>query len=308
MPLEQAWVHQFNAGFNIQLQQEQGLLMQTLSSAMVHKNVTGAIDYHDRLGVAILRDQVNPYGPIQPLLSSNSRRAVTLISSAGPLLHSDEDRIRMMTNPNDGFLKILLAASQRRIDKHIIDAAIGAAVTTSMSNGTLSYGSQAMLAGNIIGGATAFDLTRTIAASLKLGKAGATVSTGKLTMVYSPGQRPDLLAITQASSSDFTKNQIHDKGTLHGINWEGFTWYEVPDVVDEATATLQTMLPLAATTRSCIAYHEGAIGVSVGRDPQTHVSVRNDLDGLPTQIRVALMMAAVRVWEGGVVQINALEN
>lgn len=275
---------------------------------MVHGSVRGAIDYHDRLGATLLRDVVAPYAPVNPLLSSVSRRAVTLISSAGPLLNSDEDRIRMMTDPNDGYRRILLAAGARRVDKHLIDALIGTAQTASMSSGVLSYGTQGMLSGNIIGGATAFDLTRVISASTILAKAGASMSTGKLTMVYSPGQRPNLMAITQASSSDFTKNQVHDKGTLHGITWEGFNWIEIPDVVDEATNSLMAMLPLASTTRSCIAYHESAVGLSVGREIETNVDIRADLQGRPTQIRVAMMMAAVRVWEGAVVQCNALEN
>ncbi len=117
------------------------------------------------------------------------------------------------------------------------------------------------------------------------------------------------MAITQASSSDFTKNKIHDKGTINGYFWEGFKWVQIADVLQEdADTNIQRMLPLSSTTRSCVAFHKGAIGMSVGKDVTTKVHERPDLEGCPTQIRVSLMLGCVRVWEGGVVKLDVLEN
>ena len=311
MALDQAWVYQFNDGFLIQFQQEGSLLLATIAPPMIHKNVTGAIDHHERLGALMLNDVVSPYAAIQPLQARHSRRAATLVSSAGPLLFADEDTIRSMTNPDSGYRMTLMAAAKRRQDKHIIDAATGNATTASVTagSGVITYGTQALPSARKIGGATAMDLARIVNAFELLAKAGAPAGIGENCFAYAPGQLRDIMAITQASSSDFTKNRIHDRGTIDGMDWEGFTWKQIPDVLQEdAITVIQRMLALTSTTRSCIAYNRAAIGVSVGKEITTKVDPRPDLEARPTQIRVSMTMAAVRVWEGGVVQVDALEN
>jgi hypothetical protein len=67
------------------------------------------------------------------------------------------------------------------------------------------------------------------------------------------------------------------------------------------------MLALASTTRDCIAFDVGAVGLSIGRDITTRISPRPDLND-SIQIRSVMMQAAVRVFEGGVVKVQALEN
>src|SRR3990167_8226743 len=140
-----------------------------------------------------------------------------------------------------------------------------------------------------------------------LSKAGAPNGAGERIMLYSPGQLRDILAITQASSSDFTKNQIHDRGTINGVAWEGFNWIEIADVMDPSVSVLQRMLALASTTRSCVAMGRGAVGLSIGKEINTKINERADLNN-SIQVRSVMMMAAGRVWEGGVVQVDALEN
>jgi hypothetical protein len=116
------------------------------------------------------------------------------------------------------------------------------------------------------------------------------------------------MAITQAASSDFTKNQIHDRGTIDGLNWEGFTWKEIPDVIaPDATTILGRMLNFNGVARRCIFWHRGAVGFSVAREITTKINERADLNN-SIQVRSLMMQAAVRVWEGGVVAVDVLEN
>ena len=311
MALDQAWVYHFNDGFLIQLQQEGSLLSGSLDPAMVKNGVRGAIDHHERLGSLMLNDVISPYAPVSPLQARHSRRAVTLQSSAGPLLFSDEDTIRSMTEPGNGYRRTLLAAAKRRKDKHVIDAALGTATTAAVTSGSgvITYGTQALPSARVLGSGIAITLTNIIAGFELHAKAGASGEEGELTFAYAPGQLRDLMAITQASSSDFTKNRIHDKGTINGMTWEGFKWVQIADVLQEdASTSIQRMLPLSSTTRSCVSFHRGAIGMSVGKDVTTMVDPRPDLESRPTQIRVSIMLGCVRVWEGGVVQYNVLEN
>lgn len=307
--VDQAWVHRFHDQLLLTYQQMGSLLENILDPSMVHRDVNAAIDYFDRLGNVLANDVISPFGQTKHLNPAHSRRATTLQSSDAAVLVSDEHTLRSMINPTNGYLRTVVAALGRRADKHIIDAAVGTATTASITagSGTITTGTQALPSSHKIGGATAIDLARIINAAELLSKAGVPTGAGERCMKYSPGQLRDILAITQASSSDFTRNQIHDKGTINGVMWEGFTWIEIADVVDTDLSVLKRMLPLTSTTRSCIALHRGAVGLAVGRAITTKIRERPDLND-SIQVRPVMMMSAVRVFEGGVVQVDALEN
>lgn len=307
--VEQHWVYRFHDTINLLYQQQGSMLENLIDPTMVHRDVRGAIDHHERMGGVIANDVINPFGPTQILNPPSSKRACTLQSSDAAVLVSDEHTLRSMVNPQSAYTKMIVWALGRRADKHIIDNLVGNAqvATVAVGSGLISYASQAMLSSRIIGSGIAITLANIININELLSKASVP-RTGRK-MLYSPGQIRDIMAITQASSSDFTKNQIHDRGTINGLMWEGLDWIEIPDVLDAATATMQTMLPLVATNRGCIAFHNSCIGLSIGRpDGPPSIDVRPDLQSRPVQVRQAMMMIAVRVWEGGVVRLNVLEN
>lgn len=307
--VDQAWVYRFHDMLNLTYQQKGSLLENTISPEMVHRDVSAAIDFHERLGNVIANDVISPFGQTKILNPAHSRRSATLQSSDAAVLISDEHTLRSMVNPQNGYTNTIVFAMGRRADKHILDAAIGTATTAAVTTGTgvITFGTQAMLSAHQIGAATAMDLTRIINAAELLSKAGVPVGPTERIFCYSPGQLRDILAITQASSSDFTRNQIHDRGTINGVTWEGFSWIEIADVVDPSLTVLQRMLALTSVTRSCIAMHRAAIGLSIAQDTTTKINERPDLNN-SIQVRAVKKMSAVRVWEGGVIQVDALEN
>ena len=307
--VEQAWALKFHDQILLTYQQKGSLLENLIDPGMVHRDPKAGIDHFDRLGNVIANDVITPFGQTKILNPEHSRRAVTLLSSDAAVLVSDEHTLRSMTDPQNQYTNTIVFALGRRADKHIIDALTGTATTASITSGSgvPTYGTQALPSSRKIGGASAMDLARILNAYELLSKAGVPNGAGERKMLYSPGQIRDIMAITQASSSDFTKNQIHDRGTIDGLQWEGFHWIEIADVVDPAVAVLQRMLALASTTRSCIAFHKSAVGLAIGKSIETKINERADLNNC-IQVRSLLAMGAGRTWEGGVVQVDALEN
>lgn len=305
---DQAWRYRFHDTIHVTFQQSSSIVRNLLSPMMIHYDVQAAIDHHERLGNGIANDVVAPFAQTVIQNLNHSRRAVTLQSSDFTVAISDENTLRGMVNFNSPYTMSIVAGLNRRFDKHIIDALIGTAATAAVTagSGVITYGTQAMLGGYQIGAASAMDLARIVNANELLSKAGVP-NDGKRAFLYSPGQLRDIMAITQASSSDFTKNQIHDKGTINGLNWQGFNWYEIADVVNEATTVLQRMLTVPSY-RQCIAFHPSAIGLSVGKEIQTQMDPAPWLQSRPTLMRASMMAGAVRVFEGGVVEVRALEN
>lgn len=311
--VDQAWTYRFHDQLLLTYQQKGSLLQNLIDPGMVHRDVSAAIDHHERLGNVIANDVIAPFGQTKILNPEHSRRALTLVSSDAAVLVSDEHTLRSMVQPQNGYTNTIVFALGRRADKHIIDNLIGSATTAAVTagSGVITYGSTALPAGQKIGTGIAITLGNIITAAVKLSKAGIPPGSTERVMLYSPGQLNDIMAITQASSSDFTRNQIHDKGTINGLMWEGFNWIEIADVVDPSITLLQAMLPNATaglTGRANIAFHRSCVGLSIGRDIQTRIHERPDLQSCPIQVRSALMMSAVRVFEGGVVQLDVQEN
>lgn len=310
--VDQAWVYRFHDAIQLTYQQQGSKLEGLIDPSMVHRDVAAQIDHHERMGLVIANDVVAPFAQTKVLNPPHSRRAVNLQSSDATVLVSDEHTLRSMVNPQNAYTKTIVYAIGRRADKHIIDAATGAAQTAAVTagSGVITYGSQVLPSARKIGDANAVDLARVINAGVLLSKSGAPTGAGNRVWLYAPGQLQDFMAITQASSSDFTRHKIHDAGTIDGIDWEGFRFIEIPDVMDiDGSTALARMLNLVSTTRSNIAFYKGAIGLSIGRpvgNPQ--INQRPDLQSNPLQIRQPMMQAAVRVFEGGIVQVDCKEN
>ena len=310
-----AWVHQFTPMLLETMQQTQAIVKSKLMPNVMRSGVSAAIDTWERSGGVLLQPIGRHVQTVQ-LNPIHTRRGCTMQTVGGGILLSPNvDVVRMLIQPESAYRRDLAAAAVQTIDKTILDAALGSAMTisTSATTGQLSYGSQAMVSSYKIGAGTAMDLTRIIAAGVLLSKASVPTGAKNRVMFFSAGQETDIYSITQASSSDFTKNRIHDEG-IDGISWQGFEWVEIQDVVDQstwvssatATSTL-TMLPLASTTRSCIAMYKGGVGFSSAQEITPNISTRADLNN-EIQVYVSLTMAAVRLWEGCVVQVDALEN
>lgn len=304
-----AWVHQFHAMLLQVMQQKTSLVKTKLGDRSKRSGVSAVIDTWERVGNVLLQP-IGRHTQTVQLNPNHSRRACTMQTVGGGILLSPNvDAIRMLIQPQSDYRDMLAAAAVQSIDKDILDGAIGDAttVTTDPVTGRLSYGAQAMLTAYQIGAATAMDLTRIIAANVLLSKASVPTGAANRVFFYSPGQITDIMAITQAASSDFTKMRIHDKGTIDGENWQGFEWVEIADVVDESVTALVRMLQLASTTRSCIAMYKNGVGFSSAQDPNTSIDKRPDLNN-EIQVYVSLTHGVVRLWEGAVVKVDALEN
>lgn len=311
LTVEQTWRQQYHDMLHVAFQQKNQLVRGRLLPEVIHYGVTAAKDYFDRLSNLVANQVVNPFGQTKTLNIDHTRRATTPKTYDGALLLSDENTFRSLINPVSQYREAIASALVRAGDKLVLDAAVGSAETAVITQGTgaIAAGSAVTFpSGQVVGTGIAIVLANITAANTKLSKGGAPSGAGERLFFYSPGQITDIMAITQASSSDFTKNQIHDRGTINELMWQGFTWVEIQDPVDPDTLTAkQNMLGLASTTRSCVAMYRGAVGMSV----MTEIDSKFDI--LPQQnhviqVRSIMRMDAVRLFEGGVVRVDVLEN
>lgn len=305
--LEQGWVHSFNDMIRSTYQQEKSLVAAN-TPPQCRKNERGAIVHFDRIGNVVANDNPGRHAPTRLLTFNQSRRACFPVSSDAAVALTTIDEVRSLNNPQNAMTQGMLAAMRRREDLHWINAAVGSAsVATVGTTGTITYSTQALLTANsydATGGSTAMILADIIKANTLLSKAGVPYGPQNRLAFYSPYQLTDILAITQASSSDFTRNKIHDSGTINGEVFEGFQWIEIPDAQTEAGVLLHRMLPYASSKRSCIFASRDSVGLNVNQDVNTDVGIRRDMNN-EIQVRLEMTMGAVRIWEAGVVVVTA---
>jgi hypothetical protein len=308
----QSWDLQFESQLHATYQQMDALIESRIDGRYVHRGVQAAIDHFERLGNVVAYDNPARHSQTQVLNPNHSKRACFPVSSTGAVLLSNVDEVRTMVDPKNPYMQTIVAALKRRSDKHIIAAAIGSAsIATMGSDGSPTYTSQAMLTAHVktgTGTSNALALADIINAGVLLSKGSVPTGAQNRLALYSPGQETNIMAITQASSSDFTRiGAIHDEGTINGKRWEGFTWIMIPDVVTEAKVTSQTMLPLVSTTRTVIFMATDAVGLTLNQGIQNSISIRADLND-DWQVRAFMTMGAVRIWDTGVVSYDVLEN
>jgi hypothetical protein len=306
---EQGWVQLYHDQVRTTYQQMTALVKSKLDPKWIHSNVKAAKDYFDRMGNVVAREEISPFSQTVPLNPARSRRATTPRSFNGTVYLSDEHTLRSMTDGSNEYRETIVGSLIRAADKVLLDRAIGTAETATVTavGASIASGTVALPAGQIKGTGVATSLTGIISVALALSKAAVGNGSGMRLAFYSPGQLPDIMAITQASSSDFTKNQIHDRGTIDGLMWQGFLWTEIPDVVDPDLATLENMLTLVSTTRSMVFMAKDAMGLTTLQDIDTKISPRPDINDA-IQVRSVMKLDAVRLFEGGVVKYDVLEN
>jgi len=305
--LEQGWVHSFNDMIRATYQQEKSLVAAN-TPPQCRKSEKAAIVHFDRIGNVVANDNPGRHAPTRLITFAQSRRACFPVSSDAAVALTTIDEVRSLNNPQSSMTQGMLAALRRREDLHWIGAAVGSAsVATVGATGAITYTTQALFSANsydATGGSTAIILADIIKANTLLSKGGVPYGPSNRLAFYSPYQLTDILAITQASSSDFTRNRIHDKGTINGETFEGFTWIEIADAVDPTGTLLHRMLPYASSKRSCIFASRDAVGLNVNQDVQTDVGIRRDMNN-EIQVRLDMTMGAVRIWEAGVVVMTA---
>lgn len=305
----QGWVTQFETMLRVQHSQG-SILMQYLDPMNVKNGVRGHIVEFNRTAPVVAPDMVNPSATVVPLNPPRSIRAALLVETQAPVHIYDADLVRSLVDPTNSYTRLMLDALGRRIDTHLLAAATGAATTVSVTagSGVKTYGTQALPAGQILGTGAAIANLNVLSANELLSKMGNPIGPGQRVWVYAPGQERDLMSITQAISSDFTRNQILDRGTINGVEWEGFRWVMMTDVMDYDGTALLRMLALSGTTRQNVIFARGGLGIASGQDIKTDIDVLPNLQGRPTQVSPKMSKGATRIFDYAVIRFDALEN
>lgn len=258
-----------------------------LRTAVRSRSIQGKTDNWDRLGPSDLVAIATRHAATSILDPVHSRRRAVMTDRGGAIILDRHDEVKMIASPQNEYAQNHADSINRFYDDLIITALGGSATSVAADDTTSTV---PLPAGQIVAEAGTAGLT-----FAKVNRAVEILNTVDVPFenryaVVSAAGLSDLLATTQATSSDFVDLKAIQSGRLQGT-FMGFTWI------------LSNRLPFTTPKRTCYFFHKNAIGLSMAMDMYTSVSVRHDLNDA-TQIYAACSAGAVRIEEALVVAVE----
>lgn len=273
-------------------------------------------DFYERIGAVDAQEIVGRHGDTPILDTPHSRRAVDLRDAEYGDLIDKMDRVRLLINPDDAYVKAAVNSMNRFKDDIFIEAALGNA-RSGKGGGTLVPlpNSQKV---SPYDGATTTGLNlnvNALRASKRILDENETDNMGgRRYFACTASQMQSLLEETEVTSSDFNTVRALVNGELN--TFVGFEFIRSERLPRAAAATTYdindgsvgagTGTVAAAQSRRCIAWVDDGMISAKGLDIFVRLSERDD-KRYSTQVYVAQSVGAVRMEEEKVVEVICAE-
>lgn len=295
--IDQARVLQFRANVT-HLYQQKGSLLRGKTR---EENLVGKAHFYERLAQIAAVQKSTRHADTVLLDPQHSRRMVVPSDYVWNALVDQQDKIRLLIDPNSEYAIAAARALQRAFDDVIIaaftaDAATGesggtavtfandyvttgGATSRSATDGDIDFSAAAITTPNVMAVKKMLDIN--------------TVDSEERYWVATPAVFSQLLSASTfpiAASSDYNTIKALVQGEIN--TWCGFSWI------------MSNRLPLAAVTDYyTFAWQKNAMGVVVGKDITARLSERPDKD-YAVQSYASMTMGATRVQGEGVIRVR----
>jgi hypothetical protein len=298
-----AFVQQYTGNILMLSQQKQSILRPTVQ----FETMTGKCMFIERLAAKNPQKRTTRHAPTPISDATHSRRKLTIYDYEVPAdLIDDQDKLRMLIDPQSAYTQNQLSGLRRAQDDEIISA-LGGTVYTGEDGSTAvlvsAVGECRLISGSGAIVAAGSAQSDTVATGLTIAKLltckqlldDAEVDKDRQRyFVCNPFNINQFMNLTEVKSSDFNTSKPLANGILY--QFAGFTFLESTRLITSATET---------DCKTCYAFAQGAITFSAPQDPKVSVSIRHDLSD-SVQVYCTQTCGAVRNEGAAVVEINLL--
>ena len=305
-----AFVEQYDA--NVLLLSQQKISRTRMTC--VEKSVVGRTFYGERIGATAGEDIEERHGDTPLISTPHSRRKGTMVDWDWADLIDDLDKIKMLIDLESTYVQNAIAAANRRIDKHIIDALGGLAYAgqsgaTTINNYDAGECRLVDSAGAVVAeGSNHSAATATALTIAKLLTCKQLLDEGDIDpdrqryFVTNPYNLNQLLNTTEVKSSDYNTVKALAQGQID--TFMGFKFIQLQNYVDATKGHLiDSPAETADEAIECYAWAQGAITLGVGKDITTRITERAD-KRYSVQSYVKMSFGATRVEGPAVVEIS----
>lgn len=268
-------------------------------------------DFHERIGITEANDVIERHGDTPINNAPHSRRAVTLKDSDWGDLIDRLDRVRLLINPDDAYVRIAVAALNRKKDDIFIAAAFG--VARAGEDGEINVSlpdAQQFVSTNTAGTAIAPLNVKSLRKAMRKFDEAEIEDEDTRYMVFNGAQKEALLGETEVTSADFNTVRALVQGEID--TFLGFLFIRserLPvlavaiTVADFSTGAISgggDTIP--AGSDEVLAYTDMGMISSTGLDLFVDIGPRRDKK-MSTQVFVQQSIGAVRMEEERVLRI-----
>jgi len=258
------------------------------------ETLVGKQHFFERLGATAAVKKIIRHGDTPLVNTPHSRRMVTLVDFEWADLVDQQDKIRLLINPESEYAINASWALQRAYDGEVIFAFDGDVKTGETGSTTVTFANDNP-AGDLDFSSAALTTPNLLNVKRKLDE--KEVPPGDRFIIVSPPALEQLLKASTApiaASSDYNTIKALVNGDLD--TWVGFKW------------VVSTLLPSPASNmRYCFAWHKNSMGVAMGKDITVDIGIRRDKSN-STQVYVMGTYGATRVQGEGVVRFKIDET
>ena len=283
--VDTALVQQYDENFRLLSQQKTSRFR---GAVLVDSDVVGEKKFYDQIGQTAARIRPSRHADSPMMDTPHARRMVTLTTYDWGDMVDNEDKLRMLGDPQGKYTKAGVSAFNRSIDDVIISAALGTAATGK--DGTTSVTLPASQ--KIAHGGTGLTLTKLISSKVLFDANEVDEDTPLFLSLNSKGLE-DLLADTTITSADYNTVRALVKGDID--SFMGYKFVKSQRLTQDATPN-----------RQVIAWAETGVQLSIARDIMVRVAERPDKN-FANYLFVAMDIGAVRMEEVQIVEIAIVE-
>ena len=299
-----AFVQQYNANV-MMLSQQQGTRLEPYVRKETQK---GKTQFFDRIGTVAAVKRTGRHASTPQMDTPHSRRMVTIEDYEWADLVDDQDKIRMLIDPTSEYAMAAAWAFGRSKDDVIIAAALAAAAGGENGATPVVHPNSQKYAANT--GAAFSNLNLTTLRAVKTIMDQKEVM-GKRYMAVTASQINSLLGETAVTSSDFNTVKALVQGEIS--SFMGFEFVRIErlglttSTVASATTGAVGSGASVVGSRSCFAWAEQGILMSVGEDFVTKMSERDD-KGYAMQVYARMSIGGTRMEDEQVVEVICKES
>lgn len=282
---------QFTSNLSMLLQQRGSRLRQAVMQASHTGEKAVAVD---QIGPVEAKLVTGRFQPLTPDDSPTDRRWVSPGDYDYNELVDTFDKLRMMIDPTSALVQNGVNAIGRAMDREIIRAALGVALTGKTGTIATPLPASQIVPVTVGGANTGLNKDKLVEARKRLMAAEVDLDNDQLFIPITAAQHADLLKETQVVNTDYVSRPVLTEGRITQYLGFNFIHYEG--------------LPLAAAqTRAVPVWAKSGMHLGLWKDIWSNVDQRKDLSGLPWQVYVSSTFGATRLEEKKVVRIDCYE-
>lgn len=222
------------------------------------------------------------------------RRVATPSTYVHTLTIEQEDKVKMLVDPQGPYVQNQAMAVGRKYDELIIAAAVASALDGE-------GGTTALPAGQTVGdGASAIDFSLVSQVQEKFMSNDIDPAVPKV-MAVGPKQVRALMNLTQATSADYVAREALQKLNATGLvpGWMGFDWAMI--------SNLATLNAPDTGECGCLAFPKHAIGLAINQEMFSRIA-EDPSNSFMINVFCQITAGAVRVEDEAVVQLRVLDT